>query len=206
MDPTLMDPRAAPASILRSPIEPPGPPLVRRMKSATYTRESLAQVRADGIEQLLELHYREIAHFQDIALDVDWEKYERAEASGHLRAFIARVDGRMVGYMAILVDHNGHYRGSLQAVQDVLFIEPRWRGGWLAYRLLHFAHLALLAEGVQVVYQHIKAQHDHSRLLLKIGYELVDLILAKRLDRDVALAKHLSRMGSAERSALEGGA
>lgn len=204
MDQTLIEPKAA--HILRAAPDEVPAPLVRRLKSATYTRESLAQVRASGIEPLLEAHYREIAHYQDIPLEVDWARYEHAEALGSLRAYIARIDGQLVGYMSLVVNFNGHYRSSLQAVQDVLFIEPRWRGGWLAYRLLHFAHLSLLAEGVQVIYQHLKAKHDHSRLFVKIGYELVDLILAKRLDLDPALAKHLARMSADERAALLPGA
>lgn len=208
MDLTLIEPSVRPASVLRNaptPILDEHTPLVRKLKSATYTRESLAQVRASGIEALLQSHYLEIAHFPDIPLDVDWSKYEAAEARGTLRAFIARVNGEMVGYMALLVDFNPHYKGSLQAVQDVLYIEPRWRGGWLAYRLLHYAHLALLAEGVQVIYQHIKAAHDHSRLLHKLDYQLVDLIFAKRLDQDRHLAKSLGRMDEAERAALLAG-
>lgn len=201
MDLTLIESGIPTRSVLRDEAPPPAP-LVRKLKSATYTRESLAQVRASGIEALLQAHYLEIAHYPDIPLDVDWNAYEAAEAKGTLRAFIARVNGELVGYMALVVNHNPHYKGSLQAVQDVLYIEPRWRGGWLAYRLLHFAHLSLLAEGVQVIYQHIKAAHDHSRLLQKLDYQLVDLILAKRLDRDEGLAKTLSRMNETERAAL----
>lgn len=196
MDLTQIEPAPFAAHVLRPTPEllEGSTPLVRKLKTATYTRESLAQVRASGIEPLLEAHYLEIAHYLDIPLNIDWDKYERLEAVGCLRAFIARVNGKMVGYMAMMVDTNGHYKGSLQALQDVLFIDPRWRGGWIAYRLLHFAHLSLLAEGVQVVYQHIKAKHDHSRLLLKMGYELVDLILAKRLDQDAGLARSLARL------------
>ena len=38
------------------------------------------------------------------------------------------------------------------------------------------------SEDIQVIYHHIKAAHDFGPLLINSGYELVDLIYAKRLD------------------------
>lgn len=153
------------------------------MAEIQFRRESLTRVRASGVEALLERHWREIAHFQDIPLEVDWAKYEAAESAGNLRIFTARADLDLIGYGCYLVGYNGHYRSSLQAVQDVLFLVPEHRKARIGYRLIAYADQQLREEGVQAVYQHSKAAHDMSPILKRQGYVLVDLLYAKRLDQ-----------------------
>ena len=147
--------------------------------------ESLAQVRASGVEQLLRQHWREVAHFTDIPLDPDWDAYQGVENVGRLRIFTVRIDDELVGYAAYFINRNPHYRSSLQAVQDVLFLAPEHRKFRIGYRLIMFADTHLAAEGVQAVYQHskVKKELDMGPLLARQGYELIDTLWAKRLDR-----------------------
>ena len=147
-----------------------------------YAREMLADVR-DEIGPLLEAHWREIAHYQDILLDPDWEFYEAIDACGRLRIFTARDEGRLVGYGVFFVGPNRHYKDSTQAVQDILFVHPDYRGRTVGARLIKFCDEQCRAENIQVIYHHIKAAHDFGPLLIHCGYELVDLIYAKRLDK-----------------------
>lgn len=149
----------------------------------TIQRESIDQV-IDQIPALLEQHWREIAHFPDIPLDVDWGGYRAAENAGALRIFTARRDGTLVGYAVHFVRLAPHYRQSLQAVQDVLFVAPEERGGGVGRMLVEHADSALQGEGVVAVFQHVKAAHARALapLLQGLGYELVDRVYAKRLD------------------------
>ena len=145
----------------------------------------LEQLRAAGLDQLLERHWAEVAHFKDIPLEVDWEAYAAAEVAGRLRLYTARIAGELVGYCAYFVNFNPHYKSSLQAVQDVIFLAPEHRNASVGGHLLLFSEGLLRAEGVQVVYQHSKARADLDMgpLLKRRRYELVDTIWAKRLDR-----------------------
>jgi GNAT superfamily N-acetyltransferase len=148
----------------------------------TFQRESVSEVVAEEVAPLLSAHWREIAHYQDIELDPDWEFYRTAP---FLRLFTARDEGTLVGYAVFMVARNKHYQASLQAVQDVLFVLPEYRGCTVGYRLIKFSDAQLKAEGVQVVYQHVKSAHRQMcRALDHQGYELVDLIYAKRLDKE----------------------
>lgn len=135
----------------------------------------------DELKPLLELHWREIAHYQDILLEPDWESYKKCEEQGFLRVYTARNAGLLVGYGVYFVRYNLHYRSSLQASQDILFIHPdfRGRGG----RFIAYCDAQLREEGVQAVYHHVKAAHNFGPLLERMGYALVDLIYAKRLDK-----------------------
>ena len=129
---------------------------------------------------LLEAHWREVGHFQDIPLEVDEEAYLNAEASGTLRCFTARVGlGALVGYAVFFVRGNPHYKSSRQAVQDVLFLHKSARGNGAQF--VAWCDHRLVEEGTEVVYHHVKAAHDFGVMLERQGYELVDKVYAKRL-------------------------
>lgn len=152
-----------------------------------FAVETLEQVRAAGVEQLLARHFEEIAFYPDIVLEPDWEAYALLEGAGKLRIFTVRVRGELVGYCVFLLMHNLHYKSSHQAKQDILFVLPEHRSGRIGAHLILFAerHLRTESPPVQVVYQHSKAREDLDigPLLERVGYELVDTIWAKRLDR-----------------------
>lgn len=175
------------------------------MQREPMTRELLAEALP-----LLQAHWSEVAHFQDIPLDVDEEAYLNADALGMLRCYTVRretdvrrgplpstallqegiydqratwsIEQRLVGYALYFVRPNLHYKTSVQASQDVIYLDPSVRGG-TGYRFITWCDDQLRAEGVVAAYQHSKAAHDFGKLLQRQGYELVDLIYAKRLDR-----------------------
>lgn len=131
---------------------------------------------------LLAAHYAEVAHYQDIPLEPDLEAYQRLEDSDQLRCFTARDCGKLVGYVLFFVRANHHYKSSLQAWQDVLFVHPEHRVSMIGIRLIRFAEARLKTEGVQVIYHHAKMTNTVGALLERLGYELVDQVYAKRLD------------------------
>ncbi len=153
---------------------------------------------------LLAAHYLEVAHFKDIPLDPDRALYAASEEAGILRVFTARDDkgyihphslklkpgtrmgitispDPLVGYALYFVRPAPHYMGSVQAVQDVLYLAPAHRGR-TAYKFVSWCDEQLSTEGVQAVYHHVKASKDFGPMLEHQGYELVDRIYAKRLD------------------------
>jgi len=127
---------------------------------ATLAPETLEQLRASGAG----------------------EAYEALERPQCLRIFTARVDGRLVGYCAYFVGPNAHYKSSLQALQDMQLMLLEHSEA-LA-ELVTFAEDHLRAEGVQVIYQHGNALAPLKLAVLeRMGYEVLDHIWAKRLDR-----------------------
>lgn len=151
------------------------------------------------IMPLLIEHKDEIAHYQDIALDPDVDAYNKCEEIGILRCYTARLNGELIGYSINFLKHNMHYKQSLQGLQDVLFVAKVHRHGRVGVKLIRFKEEQLQAEGTQVTYEHTKAnaqirealaelyafrgRTDVGALMERLGYELVDLIYAKRLDR-----------------------
>lgn len=143
-----------------------------------FQRESAAQI-SEEIVPLLKLHYDEIAHFKDIPLDPDYDQYQTIENAGALRVFTARdAEKTLIGYSVFFVRRNIHYKSSLQASQDIIFIHPKKRGFGKAF--IQWCDEQLKAEGVEVAYQHVKSKHNFGPLLETLGYELMDLIYARR--------------------------
>ena len=154
-----------------------------------FQTETLDAVRGEVLP-LLQAHFEEIAHFQDIPLDPEWEVYDALEMNGALRIYTVRDnDATLVGYAVFFVRRSPHYRGSLQAVQDILFLVPALRGQMLGARFVRWCDDQLRVEGVQVVRHHVKAAHDFGPLLERLGYELEDRIYVRRLDRPARVAR-----------------
>lgn len=151
--------------------------------SLDFAQERMADLWPE-LAPLLEKHWREVAHYPDIALEPDYLGYDAMETAGAVRAYTARHYGRLIGYVIYFVRANLHYRSSFQAWQDVLFVDPAHRGR-IGMKLLRWSHDRLRDDGVQVVYQHVKAKPtlDFGPALERMGYELVDKIYAKRLDQ-----------------------
>ena len=178
-----------------------------------FAREAFNDALLAEMLPLLERHWAEVAHYTDIPLCVDASVYHAAEANGALRIYTARREttvrtgpfptaqrqelnagvvpvrgqservDQLVGYAVFFVRSNPHYALSVQAVQDVIYVAPESRGNTGA-RLIQFADDELREEGAQAVYHHVKTAHNWGKLLERMGYEAVDVIYAKRLDRD----------------------
>lgn len=148
-----------------------------------YLRELLTRDLLAEMVPLLEAHWREVGHYEDIPLKIEAAVYLDAEARGTLRVFTVREHAALVGYAVFFVRANPHYADSLQAVQDVIYVAPTARGQTGA-RLIAYADDCLRADGVQAVYHHVKTAHNWGKLLERMGYEAVDVIYAKRLDRE----------------------
>ena len=151
-------------------------------KQMTFQEEDPRLIMDEAMPLFYE-HWREISHYLDIALEPDREIYAKAAEMGMLKVFTAREDGVLIGYAAYMVRANIHYKSSIQAQQDVLFVTKEKRRGTVGMRLIAYADKCLAKMGVQVVVQHVKVAHNFGPLLERLGYEHVEHIYTKRLDR-----------------------
>lgn len=146
--------------------------------------EELTNDLLDEMMPLLEKHYKEIAVYQDIPLVINRKIYLELEVKDLLRVYTAREKGsrKLLGYSVFIINHNIHYSTSLEAKNDVIFIDPEHRG--FGAKFIKYCDEQLQAEQVQTVYHHIKPDHDWSKLICKMGYRKFETIYAKRLDKE----------------------
>ncbi len=92
-------------------------------------RESIADARRSGLEELQHAHWREVAVDQnEIPLSVDWKRYEELEQKGLLFALGMRDGSKLVGYNAFYVVPHLHYSTTIFAFNDVIYVAPEYRG------------------------------------------------------------------------------
>lgn len=146
-----------------------------------FKQEFLAAVY-DEIQELLRLHWEEIALNKDIIkLNPDWEQYEEAEKAGALRGFTAREDGKLVGYFVVLVNRSLHYKDHLFANNDIIFLHPEHRKGLAGVKLIKFAVDCLRADGVSMLFINTKVHRPFGPVLERLGFNHIENVFSKRL-------------------------
>lgn len=152
-----------------------------------FAREKAEPRLFDEIGPLLQKHYSEIARFQDIPLDPDFNRYALMEQADLSRTFTARWNGELVGYAVFYVGPAIQYKSSIQATEDLMFLRPDLRQGRHGLDFLKWIDAALEAEGVDVIYHHVNTDHDYGPILKRMGYETVNVIYGKRVGKETAL-------------------
>lgn len=137
----------------------------------------------DVIEEMIplwEAHWKEIAVDQSkIPLEVDILKYLRLQREGQLLTVVAREAGKLVGYCIMFVAPHPHYRSTLFAGNDVLYLIPEARKGTNALKLIKFTEDFLKDSGVEKITWHIKPHKNFGAILEHRGYELFEFIYGK---------------------------
>lgn len=129
----------------------------------------------DETAPLVEAHYREIAWRQDvIPLDPDYDRYAAGDTTGAIRIYTARQDGELIGYAVFIVNPHLHYKTTLWAMNDVLYVAEGRRGYRAGSKLLRYAEADLRANGVKVMGLHIKDLHNWGSLAKILGFERVE--------------------------------
>lgn len=148
----------------------------------TYTIERWEDCQPE-IAQLCVLHWEEIALNRDsIPLAPDWERYEALANLGMVETAVARdEDGQLVGYQVYFVMPHMHYKTSLTAMSDVLFLAKEHRKGMTGIRLMKCAEQRLKERGVQRVIQNVKLHSDWGLILERLQYKPFERLYAKLL-------------------------
>jgi len=149
--------------------------------SISYQQELLHQVESD-IKPLLEKHWEEIALNKDrIKLNPDWEAYDKLEREGKLSIFTARDAGTLVGYFVVISATHIHYKDHVFASNDIIYLSPEYRKGFVGIRLIKFAEKCLREDGVSVFLINMKEHRPFSKVVERLGFNLTETIYSKFL-------------------------
>lgn len=146
-----------------------------------FSRESYERA-VDDVRPLLREHWQELATYEDVPLDPDFDSYRVVDAAGMLRVYTARLDGALVGYAIFFVRPHHHYRSTLWAISDIILVRREHRNLGLGDGLFGFVERDLAADGVKVMYTMAKLAHPELSFLLESrGHVKNEVIHAKRL-------------------------
>ena len=139
---------------------------------------------ASGYAEILPMlaaHQAEVGKFRDLSpIDPDLGRYQAAEEAGKLLAILARQDGITVGYSVNFLLLNLHY-GTPYCSNDLLYVRPGMRKGRVGLRLISETVMRARARGARLMLWHAKEDTALNALLPRLGYEVLDVIHAKRI-------------------------
>jgi GNAT superfamily N-acetyltransferase len=136
---------------------------------------------------MLHAHYAEIATDKAIKpLDPDLDKYQELEKAGMLRIFTVRIepdnlesdlprcDGRLIGYFVSIIAKGLHYQQTTLAINDIMYVDPAYRGTTVSYRMMKGAALDLKNLGADILTIHMKTDYPFRSLLEKLDFHLTE--------------------------------
>jgi len=134
------------------------------------------------IDSLLSAHWSEVAKFKSsIPLSIDWDSYYEAERTGALIAIVAEESGIIIGYNVYLLRLMIHNTPAVMSSNDIIYIDPKYRHGTLAMRMIKMGEKESSLRGASVISMHVKKDHDFSSLLVHLGYEQTESVFCKVL-------------------------
>lgn len=140
----------------------------------------------DAIAEMRELypeHWEEIALDKGaIPLDPDYEEYDKLAAHGYLHLCTARQeDGRLMGYYLFIIRPHLHYRTSLTAFSDIVFLKREARIGRAGIEFMRFCFDSCFeVRGVQKVYANTKIHHYFGPILKRLlGFKEIEHVFTK---------------------------
>ena len=110
----------------------------------------------------------------------DWEMYRRLESAGLLFAFSATVDGRLVGYISVLVSVLPRYSARVATVESY-FVAKAHRKTGAGLKLLKLAEDKARELNAPPMLVSAPADGDLAQVLPRLGYRATSTIFFKRL-------------------------
>ena len=149
-----------------------------------FALEKFSDIVVEATE-LLRLHYDEVAPLKDLfKLNLDVQTYLKLQAAGILHIVTARLNGRLIGYVSLIIKEHIHYKDVLMATDDVHFLHPDFRKGGTGLRMLRFAEQKMREKGVKVMALRTKVASNHGVLFERLGFAATDVVYLKRLDQE----------------------
>lgn len=136
---------------------------------------------------LFKRHHAEIALYQDrVPWKPDWDIYYARERAGGMVIVTARSNGVLIGYIAQVVGPGLHFNETLWSFNDVIWLDPNYREGWVGIKLITEMEKALRERGIKVFEMNPKVHFEKRRggmqkILNHLGFEFVSTVHQKWL-------------------------
>jgi GNAT superfamily N-acetyltransferase len=148
-------------------------------RKITY-QEELYDAVVDEIQPLIHAHWEEIASAKDkIKLNPDYSMYKSLNDARVLRIFTVRNEGKLIGYFIVICNPHMHYSDHVYAMNDIIYIDPEYRGSTIAFKLLRSVEKRLKQDGVSVLMINMKVHAPFDRLLEKLEFKNTERVYTK---------------------------
>lgn len=140
----------------------------------TFQHEPVMPFLSENMD-VLRKHYEEIAERTDvIELNPNIPLYEELYSNGKLEVHVARDDGKCIGYHLWIVSLHLHYKKSLTAHSDVLFILPEYRKGMFGAKFIKWSLEEIKKRKPQRILFHVKPSLNYGPILERMGAHIFE--------------------------------
>ena len=146
-----------------------------------FSLEDFTRPNMTDINTLSRDNWGEVSGGNNGELDVNWDQYLTLENAGIAYLFVARNEGKMVGYAIFVVLESIHNKGIFQATCTVMYIMPEHRKKGTGARFIMFCQKFLTEANVDVIIMSVKPTCDYSDSLLRMGYSKSETLYDMRL-------------------------
>lgn len=131
------------------------------------------------VRPLLDANWAETGF--DFPFDPDVDAYQRMFDLGIVFAVGAFHEGEIIGYCTVCVVPHAHNPAVLCASNDALYVDPEYRNGTAAPRLIKAAEEEAKQRGASRFTWHCRAGTPLAETLARHGYTPVDIVVMKGL-------------------------
>lgn len=105
----------------------------------------------DEMKPYFPVHWEELALYKDkMPLDPDYDLYLRREEEGAVSCVTLRENGVLCGYWISFISNGVHYKSTLTATMDILYVAPEHRGNKSGFILADKVKSELKRRGVKM--------------------------------------------------------
>ncbi len=125
--------------------------------------------------QLVSESWKETGMFhKTIPLNPRWDMYRFLDEAESLFIYTARRNGgNLVGYfISVIIEHN-YYQNIWVSEGDAFYLHPKYRTGLIGYKFIKEV-VEKLKEKVDIIFMPVNIQRDLSKLLNRLGFNLVE--------------------------------
>jgi len=141
----------------------------------TFQEEHYTQFFTKEFMELYKIHWREIGSFdkQKIKLSPDWEVYRAIGKQNKLITFTIRDENTLIGYNVFMITNHHHYKSTIIAENDILYLHPEYRKGFTGYKFMKYC-IEDLKNKVDIIILSVKASHSFEAITKRLGFTLMD--------------------------------
>lgn len=151
------------------------------MPNIEIKKESFREIWPEA-KALLEQHYREIGLYNSkVVFDPQVDSYEGLCDAGVLHILAVRADGKLIGYCANLIMQHLHYKATKSSINDVFYIHPDYRKGFVGIRLIKETERVMKELGVDVISFGFKTYAPLDKLFERLGWDFTEKTYTKYL-------------------------
>src|ERR1700719_3181804 len=142
------------------------------MQGITYAKEVFPQLGSGpaggtGFAELFQAHGIEV---RGKPFDLDFRRYQAIEYEGRLVWIVARFTGIPIGYACSFWYRDLHFYERVEA-GDLWFVRKDYRRSGVGKTLKEMCHEELKKQGVVHVYDTIRSDYDHRKLMQDLEFE-----------------------------------